>query len=371
MRGRRDCYGTIAHHFLGRSDLLTIAAASACRMFQISGYVASNRTIRFGRGGFQGTRPGSGAEIFVRHIREELDAPNEFFLDRKAKQLYYVVNVTESPGLPSADGFVATFHRKIMDMHGNMTSPVRNISVNGIGFRDARATYLDPHGVPSGGDWALQRSAALTIEGSEGVTVMNCVFERNDGNGIMINGYNRDTLVLHNELRWTGDNAIGAWGRTDEVSDGGIHGADGTRGEHPDNTMVVGNAVHEVGMYEKQSSMYFQAKSCRSNITGNVFFNGPRAGINFNDGYCGGHTVTNNLVFNTCRVCIPRCSMSTGPRDVFTATLLAHRDNCLPCCLPFRHRTLTLSRTWLSSTHERTYPRPASAGGSGRSQEIT
>lgn len=32
-----------------------------------------------------------------------------------------------------------------------------------------------------------------------------------------------------------------------------------------------------------------------------MFFNGPRAGVNFNDGFCGGHTVEQNLIFNTCR----------------------------------------------------------------------
>ncbi len=39
-----------------------------------------------------------------------------------------------------------------------------------------------------------------------------------------------------------------------------------------------------MGLYEKQSSFYMQAKTALTNITGNVMFNGPRAGINFNDG---------------------------------------------------------------------------------------
>jgi hypothetical protein len=34
-----------------------------------------------------------------------------------------------------------------------------------------------------------------------------------------------------------------------------------------------------------QSSMWFQAKTAQTNITNNIFFNGPRAGINFN-GMC-------------------------------------------------------------------------------------
>ena len=34
---------------------------------------------------------------------------------------------------------------------------------------------------------------------------------------------------------------------------------------------------------------------------GNVFFNGPRAGINANDGFGGGDEIGHNLVFSTCR----------------------------------------------------------------------
>ena len=46
---------------------------------------------------------------------------------------------------------------------------------------------------------------------------------------------------------------------------------------------------------------YFQAKSCSNEVRGNIFFNGPRAGINFNDGFGGNSSGAKNLLFNTCR----------------------------------------------------------------------
>lgn len=61
------------------------------------------------------------------------------------------------------------------------------------------------------------------------------------------------------------------------------------------------NFIHELGHYEKQSSPWFQAKSCLNVIHQNIFFNMPRAGINFNDGFGGGSVVTENLGYNTCR----------------------------------------------------------------------
>ncbi len=66
-------------------------------------------------------------------------------------------------------------------------------------------------------------------------------------------------------------------------------------------TLVEGNLAREIGLYEKQSSFYVQAKTALSTIRGNVFFNGPRAGINANDGFGGGDVISRNLVFSTCR----------------------------------------------------------------------
>ena len=76
---------------------------------------------------------------------------------------------------------------------------------------------------------------------------------------------------------------------------------DGTDGEHPRYTAILECTAREVGLYEKQASFYMQAKTAYTSLVGNVFFNGPRAGINFNDGFGGGDEIIRNLVFSTCR----------------------------------------------------------------------
>lgn len=122
-------------------------------MFDIADFDAATRTVKFGKGGFQGTRPGGGDEFYFSHIREELDAPNEFFIDRKASKLFYIPNGTNAEAPPPSDGFVLTRVRTLLCINGTKDDPISDIAVTGIGFRDARATYMDPHGVPSGGDW--------------------------------------------------------------------------------------------------------------------------------------------------------------------------------------------------------------------------
>lgn len=94
---------------------------------------------------------------------------------------------------------------------------------------------------------------------------------------------------------------MAAWGRTDEISANGTLGWDATAGDFPWHTAVTGNLITETGIWEKQSSCWFQAKAAQSTVTGNVCFNLARAGFNFNDGLGGGDEVHGNLIFNSCR----------------------------------------------------------------------
>jgi len=64
------------------------------------------------------------------------------------------------------------------------------------------------------GDWALEPQGALTLLGTEGTLVSDCVFERLDGTAIFIGGYNRHVSVLDSEFSFIGNNAVTLWGNT-------------------------------------------------------------------------------------------------------------------------------------------------------------
>ena len=72
-------------------------------------------------------------------------------------------------------------------------------------------------------------------------------------------------------------------------------------GNIPLGTELGHNLCREIGHFIKQSSCYFQAKTAQSHIHHNVMFNGPRAGVNFNDGLGGGDVVDHNVIFNMVR----------------------------------------------------------------------
>ena len=326
----------------------------ATQMYRVSRHDASTRALIWGEGGFQDARADpTGAEWYLENSLALLDAPNEFYYAPENQTLYMVANVTPSSSSSSASSslpvsstsykrkrfvktgnansnnqpprlsptqrptatppspsprplsppstLIATQSTVLLVFNGTRENPVRGVTLSGLRFVDTAQTFMAPHGVPSGGDWALQASAAVELRRTESITVSNCTFQRLDGNALLLYGYNRNASIVGSDFSYIGDTAMAAWGVTDEISDNGTKGWDATDGDYPRFTLVERCAVREVGLFEKQSSAWFQAKTAATTLRRNIFYNGPRAGINFNDGMGGGSLLEGNLVFNMCR----------------------------------------------------------------------
>ena len=245
-------------------------------------------------GGFHGAEGADdGEDWYVDHIREELDAPREFYFDAATQSLWYYHNATAGTPPPPDWTWEVPMLACLVNVSGSQGAPVQNVTLSGITFVAAAASFMRPHGIPSGGDWGVARIGAVTMEGAEGVVIFNCTFTRLDGNAIVLNGYNRNTTIDANEFVWLGESAVVSWGK--------VNGSDARAGSQPWGTRLTRNLCHEIGAYEKQVSCYFAALSGGAVLSENVFFNMPRAGINFNDDMGGGSLVTRNLVWNSCR----------------------------------------------------------------------
>jgi hypothetical protein len=44
--------------------------------------------------------------------------------------------------------------------------------------------------------------------------MQDCLITRVDGQGLLLEGYHRDTVILGNEFEWIGSHAMVAWGKT-------------------------------------------------------------------------------------------------------------------------------------------------------------
>ena len=110
----------------------------------------------------------------------------------------------------------------------------------------------------------------------------------------MVSGFNRATTIIGNEFTRTGSSAI--------VS-AGLGGGQLNIGEtdFPEGTLIASNLAHEISVYVKQSGGVYQGVSANTTLRNNVMFNAARAAVNVNDGFAGGHLITQNLLFNSVR----------------------------------------------------------------------
>jgi hypothetical protein len=235
-------------------------------------------TFSLEQGGNQGSRGGNaGQEFFIENVLDELDAPAEWYYDLPNKKLYLWYNATGGTAPPTDGTVVVPTAQVLINATGTQANPVVGVGFLGLGFRDSAPYYLGARGTPSGGDWSVGRYGALFFEGTVGTTVEGCFLTSLDGNAVFFSGYNRNATVVQNEFLGIGETAISQWGYTDGSPVAGL-GFDATAGNQPRGTQVVGNFVHEVGLFTKQNSFYFQSESFGNLIMNNIAFNGPRAG---------------------------------------------------------------------------------------------
>ena len=258
--------------------------------FKIDNRSEEDRTITWSYGGFQEARGHDvGQEWFIDNIFEELDAPGEWFYDEMEQKVYLFPNDTND--LPSSGS--GTFLQRLLEIRGSLGNPVYNVTVANITFTQTEPTFLERYEVPSGGDWSIHRGGAVFVEGADGFTMQQCLFDSPGGNALFLSNYVRNAIIEANEFKYSGDSAIAAVGSTELI--------DGTNGNQPRGTKIVNNMMREIGVYGKQTSAFFQSLTCQTEFDGNILFNGPRDGLNFDDNFGGGNVLANNLAFNMVR----------------------------------------------------------------------
>jgi hypothetical protein len=132
------------------------------------------------QGGDQGGEgEGGGAEWYIENIREELDAPNEFFFGNKTRTLYYVLNQTAAAAAqdPGDLEFTATHLAVLFNVSGSAANPVQSFTLAGVEVTGTRDVFMEPQSLPSGGDWAVQRSGAVVMRGTVNASV-SCLRQR-------------------------------------------------------------------------------------------------------------------------------------------------------------------------------------------------
>lgn len=266
----------------------------------------------FSTGGHNGPLLDGGWSVM--NVEAELDSYDEYFFDPATNTLTVFYNASSSEAgnpfsPPTSDLTLMAPQLEVFFSLSNVT----DVTISGLGFRDQRMALMDPWVVPSGGDWGLRPFGAITIIDSSRVTISDAIFLRLDANSIFVGGASRNVSILDSEFAWLGMSAVAALGTT--IQD------DATSATQPWGLLLSGLVVHEIGIYEKQSSAYFSGRTPLARVENCLFYNGPRAMLNLNDHLGGGNVFTTSLMFNTCRESSDHGNMNSWSRQPFMTNI--------------------------------------------------
>ena len=279
-------------------------------------------------GGWQNNRPQAPHRKyrFVENIREELDAPGEWFLDRSAHQLLLI----PPPGVDPDSAVIETVSlKKLIVLRGSSETPVHDIQLSGLHMTQAARSFMENREPLTRSDWTTYRGGALVLEGTEDCRISDCLIEQVGGNAIFVNHYNRRVTVEHCHISGAGASAVSLVGDTESLRSPlfqysqtqSLEQMDQTPGPLTDNypadcliedCLITGN-----GRVEKQTAGVNIAYAESVTIRNCSIYDCPRAGINICDGRFGGHLIEHNDVFDTVLETGDHGSFNSWGRDRF------------------------------------------------------
>ena len=87
-------------------------------------------------------------------------------------------------------------------------APVRDITLSGLTIRHTAPTFMERYEVPSAGDWALHRGAAVFVDGAANIAIRGLLFDQPGGNALMLSNSVVGSSVVNSSFLGCGDSAI-------------------------------------------------------------------------------------------------------------------------------------------------------------------
>ena len=278
------------------------------------------------KGGWQNNRPDalSKQNRMVENIFEELDAPDEWYLDRSSNYLYYIPRQHED----LQHAAIELSHLKtLIRISGSSISPARFISITGIEFTGTSRTFMDTYEPLLRSDWCINRSAVVYMERAADCTISDCYFHSLGGNAVMLSRYNKHVTISDSHFTDIGASAICVIGDTSAVRSPTFqydryvpfHQIDRTPGpktdSYPSDCYIEGNLIHHIGLYEKQVAGVELSMCQYIRVSHNSIYDVPRAAINVSEGTWGGHVIEYNDLFDTVKETGDHGSFNSWGRD--------------------------------------------------------
>ncbi|MDD6890588.1 MAG: PDZ domain-containing protein [Bacteroidales bacterium] len=260
-------------------------------------------------GGWQNNRPSEMHPVYrmVENIREELDAPGEWYHDANEHRLYYL----PTPGTDLQHAKVEVVRlTHLMELDGSRERPVSGIRLKGLVFRHTRRTFMLNKEPLLRSDWTIYRGGAVVFNGASDCEIIDCEFDQTGGNAIFVNNYNRRLSFTGCHIHDSGANGISFVGDPATVRSplfrygpqdyARIDRKTGPQGDNfPQECTVEDCLITRTGRDEKQTAPIQISMAYRIRVSHCSIYDVPRAGINISEGTFGGHVIEHCDVFNT------------------------------------------------------------------------
>ena len=278
-------------------------------------------------GGWQNNRPSPkhARYRYIENIFEELDAPGEWFYDKKESRLYYYP--LSGTDLSAAKVEIVRLSH-LIELNGTIEDPVQHVFFEGIVFKHTARVFMDNKEPLLRSDWTVYRGGAVTFNGAEHCSISKCEFDQLGGNSIFVNNYNRHLTITACYIHDGGANGIAFVGDPNAVRNPIFRYGPQNYSEldldpgpktdnYPANCTVSDCIIARTGRTEKQTSPVQISMSFRITISHCSIYDVPRAGVNISEGTFGGHILEHCDIFNTVLETGDHGSFNSWGRDRF------------------------------------------------------
>ncbi len=258
------------------------------------------------------------------NIFEELDAPGEWYYDKKEGKLYLYPPVSSNL---DQSFLVGATQEELIRVVGTMTQKVKYLHFSGFTFTHTHRTlFTRPYEGLSQGDWAIARTGVVFMQDAEHIEVRDCNFHNIGGNGVFMSGHNEDNVVTGCDFVHIGATAIATvglpnstwyyctWNNNHQLPADLIHPGPASE-NYPKNINITYCYVYDNGMFEKQTAAVLISMSQHITVSHCTAHYGPRSGINIEDGTFGGHIIEYNDIFDEVRETCDHGPFNSWGRD--------------------------------------------------------
>jgi len=242
-----------------------------------------------------GYRVDVGARFFVDNVREELDSPGEWYLDRATGQLTYWPRSADFARQPAgfAAGTVLSNLDRLIEVKGEAKEgrEVGYLSFEGFAFE------ATDYALPTQ-DWYHSDSAALWLGEANHIRVADSRFTNLGGTAVVLVGGCHDNELVHNEITFCGAGAYTINGNPQNQ-----HLGAAAPDRPAQKNTIAGNTIHHTGLLFKHGNPICANSGVGNLISHNTIHDAPRMGILLTADCAG-----NRIEYNEVR----RTSLETG-----------------------------------------------------------